>query len=91
MFNQSECFFEQKKSKLTERIFVLYVQFQKVLILVTVVLYNVDIVSCLLYLLARYVLTKLLMSFILVLSYTKYIPHISYSCVTSARLMVHHG
>ena len=31
------------------------------------------------------------MSFILVLSYTKYIPHISYSCVTSVRLMVHYG
>ena len=31
------------------------------------------------------------MSFILVLSYTKYIPHISYSCVTSVRLMVQHS
>ena len=37
------------------------------------------------------VLRGLLMSFILVLSYTKYIPHISYSCVTSVRLMVHYG
>ena len=47
---------------------------------------------CIIWVLVRNnVLRGLLMSFILVLSYTKYIPHISYSCVTSVRLMVYHG